>query len=244
MATVEAHYQNVLSEVYVWMLGGYESQLPKNRNFFETHAIQPRGSTVAVDLGAGCGFQSIPLAEKGFSITAIDLDEHLLSQLKANDATAKVAIVQDDMLNFASHISAASELIVCMTDTLLHLESQDRVRELFSNVFNHLESSGQFVITFRDLSIALENLDRFIPVKQDDSRIFTCFLEYETDVVKVHDLVYHKINGHWSLKKSFYCKLRLSPNWVKDNLFKTGFVNVTLNIENGIATAIAKKADV
>ena len=35
----------------------------------------------AVDLGAGCGFQAIPLARLGFAVTAIDLDRKLLAEL-------------------------------------------------------------------------------------------------------------------------------------------------------------------
>ncbi|MGB7413337.1 MAG: class I SAM-dependent methyltransferase [Thermosynechococcaceae cyanobacterium] len=241
MATVAAHYQNVLSDVYSWMLGGFESQLTKNRNFFETLSIHPTGSAVAVDLGAGCGFQSIPLAARGFSVTAIDLDENLLAELKVHDVTEQVAVVCDDMLNFASHVPASSELIICMTDTLLHLETKDKVSKLFSQVFNHLEPAGQFVITFRDLSDALENLDRFIPVKQDDDTILTCFLEYEPDTVKVHDLVYLQTDGAWRLKKSFYRKLRLSPIWVKDHLISAGFSEVDADIKNGLVTVIAGK---
>ena len=244
MATVEAHYQDVLSGVYSWMLGGFEVQIAKNRSFFENHHIQPKGSGVAVDLGAGCGFQSIPLAEIGYSVTAIDLDDNLLRELKANDAAGTVTVERDDMINFDQHVSGPSELIVCMTDTLLHLESKDRVRSIFEKVNDHLETSGRFVITFRDLSNPLEELDRFIPVKQDESTIFTCFLEYETDTVKVHDLVYTNTDGQWSLNKSFYRKLRLSSDWVKKQLLQTGFSNVNIDIENGLVTAVAEKANV
>ncbi len=244
MATVEAHYRDVLSGVYSWMLGGFEVQIAKNRSFFENHHIQPKGSGVAVDLGAGCGFQSIPLAEIGYSVTAIDLDDNLLRELKANDAAGTVTVERDDMINFDKHVSGPSELIVCMTDTLLHLESKDRVRSIFEKVHDHLETSGRFVITFRDLSNPLEELDRFIPVKQDESTIFTCFLEYETDTVKVHDLVYTNTDGQWSLNKSFYRKLRLSSDWVKKQLLQTGFSNVDIHIENGLVTAVAEKANV
>ena len=244
MATVEAHYQDVLSGVYSWMLGGFDVQIAKNRSFFENHHIQPKGSGVAVDLGAGCGFQSIPLAEIGYSVTAIDLDDNLLRELKANDAAGTVTVERDDMINFDKHVSGPSELIVCMTDTLLHLESKDRVRGIFEKVIDHLEISGRFVITFRDLSNPLEELDRFIPVKQDESTIFTCFLEYETDTVKVHDLVYTNTDGQWSLNKSFYRKLRLSSDWVKKQLLQTGFSNVDIDIENELVTAVAEKANV
>ncbi len=241
MATVEVHYKDVLSSVYSWMLGGFDVQLARNRSFFEKHGIQPCGSNVAIDLGAGCGFQSIPLSELGYSVTAIDLDENLLQELKTNDQTGRVTIKRDDMVAFEGYVSTPSELIVCMTDTLLHLESKDRVTDLFGKVFGHLEPSGRFVITFRDLSTPLEGPDRFIPIKQDDSTIFTCFLEYEPDTVKVHDLVYAHTGNGWNLNKSFYRKLRVSADWVKDQLVNAGFSEIVGGLENGVVTVIAEK---
>jgi hypothetical protein len=244
MATVKAHYQDVLSGFYSWMLGGFGLQLTKNRNFFKNHHIRPKGSNIAIDLGAGCGFQSIPLAELGYTVTAIDLDENLLHELKANDTTGTVTIECDNMINFDSYVTSPPELIVCMTDTLLHLESKDMVKYLFNKVIDHLESSGRLVITFRDLTNSLEDLDRFMPVKQDKSTIFTCFLEYEADTVKVYDLVYSNTKGQWKFNKSFYRKLRLSPDWVKDRLIQAGFPEVAVDIENGLVTMVAEKSSV
>ena len=83
-----------------------------------------------------------------------------------------------------------------------------------------------------------------IPVKQDESTIFTCFLEYEADTVKVHDLVYNNTNGQWKFIKSFYRKLRLSPDWVKDRLVQAGFSEVSIDIENGLVTVVAEKSQV
>jgi hypothetical protein len=243
MATVEAHYQNVLSGIYSWMLGGFDEQIPKYREFFESHRLYPNGSRVAIDLGAGCGFQSIPLAEMGYSVTAIDLDEDLLSKLKEKDVTKSVSTIPDDLINFDRHVTGPSELIVCMTDTLLHLQSKSMVKNLFRKAASHLHDSGRFVITFRDLSIPLDDLDRFIPVKQDECRILTCYLEYEPDTVKVHDLFYFNTDGQWKLHKSFYRKLRLSPEWVERQLAQAGFAEVAVDVENGLVTVLAGKAN-
>ena len=130
-----------------------------------------------------------------------------------------------------------------MTDTLLHLESKGKVRDLFSRVANNLDDSGRFVITFRDLSVPLDDLDRFIPVKQDECRILTCYLEYEPDTVKVHDLVYINTDGQWKLHKSFYRKLRLSPAWVKIQLAQSGFSEVAVDVKNELVTVVAGKAN-
>ena len=241
MATVKQHYAEVLADVYSWMQGGFESAIAKNSNFFQKHNISTGKSSVAVDLGAGCGFQSIPLAQLGFSVTAIDLDEKLLEELKANSGELKIETVRDDFINFEKYLNSKAELIVCMTDTLLHLESEEKVCSLFNKVVSCLNEKGKFIITFRDLSLELSELDRFIPIKSDRQTIFTCFLEYEPDTVKVHDLVYQYEEDNWKLKKSFYRKLRLSKQWVCKRLEEVGFKTIDSNTTNGLITIVAVK---
>ena len=238
MATVKQHYAEVLAKVYSWMLGGFDRALGKNTEFFKKHNITPEKSKVAIDLGAGCGFQSIPLARMGFTVTAIDLDEKLLDELQANSGDLKIETVKDDLINFEQYVNS-TELIVCMTDTLLHLESKEKVSSLFRKVFTSLEDEGKFIITFRDLSQELSELDRFISLKSDEQTILTCFLEYEPDTVKVHDLLYKYDRGSWKLNKSFYRKLRLSPQWVDKNLKNVGFSQIESESNNGLVTIIA-----
>jgi len=241
MATVKEHYDHVLSDVYSWMFGGFDSGIERNIGFFKKHKISPARSGMAIDLGAGCGFQSIPLAKAGFSVIAVDIDGKLLNELKNNAATLAVNIVQDDLVNFDKFAKDKAELIVCMTDTLVHLESKDKVRSLFNKVVSSLEPEGKFIITFRDLSSELSELDRFIPIKSDENIILTCFLEYEPETVKVHDLVYKKNSEKWNLYKSFYRKLRLSKDWVDRQLASAGFNHVESTVDHGFVTVIATK---
>jgi precorrin-6B methylase 2 len=241
MATVKQHYANVLADVYSWMLGGFDFALGKNAEFFQTHNISPKGSTLAIDLGAGCGFQSIPLANLGFSVTAVDLDQKLLNELKANASNLDIVTIQDDLINFEQYVDRKAELIVCMTDTLLHLESQEKVSTLLQKIFVSLESKGKLIITFRDLAQELSELDRFIPLKSDEQTIFTCFLEFEPDTVKVHDLVYQQDRNGWKLNKSFYRKLRLSQQWVDRQLQEAGFNQIEFKVNNGLICVIATK---
>jgi hypothetical protein len=74
MSTAKQHYDTLLSDVYSWMFGGFEAGIERNAAFFERLGIRPSGSRVAVDLGAGCGFRTIPLARLGFSVTAVDFE--------------------------------------------------------------------------------------------------------------------------------------------------------------------------
>ena len=241
MATVIEHYDKVLSDVYSWMFGGFEIAIQRNAEFIIKHNLSPEGSGIAIDLGSGCGFQSIPLAKAGYSVTAIDIDAKLLNELRSNCGELQINTIKDDLVNFDKNTQKGVELIVCMTDTIVHLESKEKITSLFDKVFEALETKGKFILTFRDLTHELNELDRFLPVKSDENIIFTCFLEYETEAVKVHDIVYKKSHGEWKLFKSFYRKLRLSKDWVDNKLLDSGFSKIDSKVEKDFVTVIAVK---
>lgn len=241
MAGVKEHYDNLLASCYSWMCGGSDSKLKKNRAFFQDHDIRPVHSAAAVDLGAGSGFQAIPLAEAGFNVTAIDLSRYLLAELNKTTGKLPIKTIQDDLLNFAEHSPAKIEIITCMGDTLTHLKTLADVLELMENVYGALEKDGLLILDFRDMSVELTRLDRFIPVRSDSKRIFTCFLEYEKTHVKVHDILYEKTDDRWKMKKSFFRKLRISSQWAKECLLKAGFKVEKYDIQHGMVTIIARK---
>ena len=81
-----------------------------------------------------------------------------------------------------------------------------------------------FVATFRDYVTApLQGEKRFIPVRGDEDRILTCFLEYGEATVTVHDVLHERRDGAWQLRVSSYPKLRLAPAWVVEALAARGF---------------------
>ena len=241
MATVSEHYSRVLADVYSWMYGGWDAQLARYTEFFTARGFAPRGSKRAIDLGAGCGFQAIPLARLGFEVKAIDLDPKLLAELEAHADGEKIETICADLTEFRRHAPQSAELIVCMVDTLLHLDAQDAVTRLAADVFAALEPGGTFIATFRDFTVETKELERFIPVRSDDRVVFTCFLEFEPLTVKVHDLVYRHVDGHWSFAKSFYRKLRLPTDWVVMTLRGAGFPHVETGLDRGLVVVTAKK---
>jgi len=241
MATASEHYESLLADHYSWMCGGFDARVSTNLVFFSNQGTAPRGSGIAVDLGAGPGFQSIPLAQLGFKVLAVDLSRKLLDELESKRRGSPITAIHDDLLNFPAHCESPVELCVCMGDTLPHLETFNQVQLLFEKVFRALETGGRFILTFRDLTFELRGLDRFIPVRSDAETIFTCFLEYETEHVKVHDLVYTKNGETWELHKSCYWKLRISADRAVGLLKEAGFSIDLCDKMNGLITIIAGK---
>lgn len=241
MAGVCEHYENHLARYYAWISGGVDEKMEENRKFFVNHDIQPIRSGLAFDLGAGCGFQSVPLAQLGFRVVALDLSAKMLAQLKKTAKNLPIETICDDLSNFTNYKSGNGELVVCMGDTLTHLNDFKKVQALLDTVFFSLETGGCLILSFRNLTQELVELDRFIPVKSNETTIFTCFLEFEKDRVKVHDIIYEKNNGQWVLQKSVFQKLRISPDWTQKYLQKIGFAIEFYEEQNGLIFIIARK---
>lgn len=241
MPSVEEHYEKLLAPYYSWIHGGAERQLNAYREFFGKHAVQPRGCGVVLDLGAGPGFQSIPLAELGFQVIAIDISRELLDELRQRAGGLSIVAIRDDLLRFTRHSPPQTELIVCMGDTLTHLHTRADVRRLIIDAGSRLAIGGRLFLGFRDMSIAAKDLERFIAVRSDAQRIFTCFLEYEEEHVRVHDLVYERCEDRWVLRKSFYRKLRIATDWLQKQIEKVGLGIEHLEVHNGMTTLIAGK---
>jgi SAM-dependent methyltransferase len=241
MAGTCEHYENHLAHYYAWIAGGVDLKVEENRKFFVDHSIQPIRSGLAFDLGAGCGFQSVPLAQLGFRIVALDLSAKMLAQLQENAKKLPIETICDDLSNFTNYERGNIELVVCMGDTLTHLDAFKRVQALLDKVFLALETGGCLVLSFRNLSQELVELDRFIPVRSNETTIFTCFLEFEKTIVKVHDIIYEKMDTQWILKKSVYQKLRISPDWTQKYLQEIGFTIEFYDEQNGMIFIIARK---
>lgn len=241
MATVEQHYEDLLARHYSWLWGGIEAKVQDNEALFSSLGITPSLSGRCVDLGCGSGFQSIPLAQAGFFVTAIDLSQVLLDELRANAGGLNVRPVRADILDMHDHCPEPVELVVCMGDTLTHLDGELAVDKLFRSVCQSLEKGGKFVITYRDLTFELTDLDRFIPVRSDDETIFTCYLEYQEKTVTVHDLVHVRTDNGWQLNKSSYSKLRLAVENVVERLECSGLTIVHNEVKQGLVTLVAEK---
>lgn len=241
MAGVKEHYDQLLAPYYTWICGGFELKLDENREFFQTQGIVPHQSGIAVDLGAGSGFQSVPLSQAGFKVIAIDLSQKLLQELRKNPAGPSIVTIEDDLRHFTRHTPSRAELIVCMGDTITHLRDLEEVQTLIEDASRTLEDDGRMILSFRDLSVELKGEDRFIPVQSDSETVFTCFLEYEKNHVRVYDIVYERIGNRWVMKKSWFRKLRIPPRWISDCLRQSGFTLDRIFTENGMVMIIARK---
>jgi len=222
------------------MVGDFESKLGEQKAFFQRNQIVPHATRIAIDLGCGHGLQAVALSQLGFEVIAIDFNRTMLDELRQKSIKG-INVVEGDLMEFDMLTKARAEIIVCMGDTLTHLNTVSDVNQLILKSREQLSDNGKLVLSFRDLSNPLNKEQRFLPVKSDESKIHTCFLEYFDDHVQVYDLLHENIEGNWVQLVSSYPKLILTPALVKSYLKNAGFRLTHEEVINRMNYLIAEK---
>ena len=240
MATVQEHYEQHLGPVYTWMAGDLQAAVARNREELRGLGLVATEHGTALDLGAGPGGYTIPLAEAGYTTLALDTCTPLVSELRARAVGLPIRVIQDDLLTFRQYAEQAA-VILCMGDTLTHLPSQEAVGRLLRDVAATLTRPGFFCATFRDYhTTELQGAARFIPVRSDEQRILTCFLEYAADHVTVYDVLQERDETGWHLSVSDYPKIRLAPAWVAAELEAQGLTVQQDKTSNSMVRIVAR----
>ncbi len=234
------HYDTLLAPIYDWMLGGWESCAQRHRTLFADLGVTPAGAgAVAVDVGAGTGHQSVPLAEGGYRVIAVEPSPAMRTRLRERVGALRIEISADPL---SAHVLVEPELICCMGDTLAHFGSPDAVEEFVAIAGRALRPGGHLVVSYRDSTSLPIGDDRFIAVRSDRDRVLTCFLEVaDADRIRVHDILHTRTGDQFEQRVSSYLKLRLRPSTVDGFIKQNGLEIATSGQIEGFVTTVATK---
>ena len=118
-------------------------------------------SSKILDFGAGTGRLSIPLANDGHQITAVEPCQEMIDQLKLKDFNNKVESVCKKMEDFETTIEYDAAL--CVFTVIIYLLDEDSFKKSMSAAYNALRQGGILL-----LDIPMESVFRSYERKDNE----------------------------------------------------------------------------
>jgi SAM-dependent methyltransferase len=173
----------------------FESVLTPERAAREVEGIVdllrlPPGSRI-LDLGCGHGRIAIPLAQRGYRVTGLDLSAVFLERARADAAAAGVAIkwLRGDMR--ALPFEAAFDAVISIFTSFAYLESEEEDLEVLRQVRQALKPGGLFLL---ECSHRESVLRRFLPAEVTRREDGTLVLNERS-----FDLLTSRYEGRWTI---------------------------------------------
>ncbi len=190
---------------------------------------EPRGDDRALDIGAGTGLLTLPLAERVDWVWAIDISPAMIDCLSSRALVADLDNIQTAVVS-ATRLPLANDSIDLATSNYcFHHLGQAGKRAALAELYRVMQPGGRLV--FADMMFALRASS-----KRDRTVIAS----------KVRSIGRRGPAGFWRLAKAGFRILTFTgehpapTEWWKQALEETGFVDVTvqpLAHEGGIAVA-------
>jgi SAM-dependent methyltransferase len=132
-------------ELYDWMFFEERFRLAEVQLDKLLALTDPAGKSV-LDLCCGPGRFSIPLAQRGLSVTGVDRTKYLLDKARARARAAKVKVqwVRQDMRDFVR--AGAFDLAICMYTSFGYFDDKSEDVVVLDNLFASLRPGGVCLI--------------------------------------------------------------------------------------------------
>jgi SAM-dependent methyltransferase len=187
---------------------------------------KPIGTT-ALDLGCGPGRCAVPLAQRGFTVTAVDRTPYFLGKAKARARTAGVTLelVEADMRDFVR--PAAFHLALSLYTSFGYFENKTDDRLVVENLFASLAPGGVCVIDVMGKETLAARFERTTSVRLPNGSL----------LVQRHEIVddWTRVRNDWVVirqgrAKNFTFNLTIySGQELRQLLEAAGFTSVTLH---------------
>ena len=160
---------------YERSFGGFYRELTRATLDLITERVRPPARVV--DFGAGTGRLSLPLAELGYRVTAVEPCLEMLNELKRKHRSGALRTVQSTMADFRS--DERFDLALCVFTVVLYLLDEQSLRGSLAAAHASLEDGGLLLIDipskllFQGLSVRDQQIERTVSVSKQAGDVFT-----------------------------------------------------------------------
>lgn len=160
------------------------------------------GDGRALEFAIGTGRVAVPLAQRGVSVTGIELSKPMIEQLRSKVDEATIPVIAGDMAT--ARAPGQYALVYLVFNTISNLLTQAEQVECFRNAARHLVPGGRFVI-----ELEVPELRALPPGK--DAVVFTSEPDYIG--VDTYDVLnQHLVSNHFRFGEGRDAKVFRSPH--------------------------------
>ncbi|KDR93888.1 Ubiquinone/menaquinone biosynthesis C-methylase UbiE [Peptoclostridium litorale DSM 5388] len=139
-----------------------------------------------LELACGTGNITIPMAQKGYSVTGMDISEDMLciAKGKLEGKRLEISLVQSDMKDF-EYDAVRAQCVICACDGFNYITDENSLGSIFEKVYNMLPKGGTFIFDISS-SHKLKNIisqSTFTHVDEDTAYIWENY--YDEDLKTV-----------------------------------------------------------
>lgn len=183
-----------------------------------------------LDIACGTGGYSIELAKLGHKLTAVDLDEKMIEELKnkAVEGNLQINAFCENMLELSDNIKSQYDLAFCIGNSLVHLEGEEEIEKFFKEMKCILKEDGKLVIQIINYDRVLsQNITSLPNIENHEVGLeFKRIYNYNENLNKVFFKTILKVDG-----KEIENEIPLHPLMAEDMeklLKKAGFNELKL----------------
>lgn len=151
--------------------------------------VLPYNGAKILDVGCATGDLSCALVRKGFSAWAFDLDAQMIeiAENARQDDSIFPVFEQLDMRLIDQHYPELFfETVICYGNTLVHLQSDDDLRQFLQAVQNVLSPEGKLTIQILNYAHILEHQIKSLPLIDNETIRFERSYEFGKDSNLIH----------------------------------------------------------
>lgn len=149
----QAPFYDDLAEYYDLIYSDWEGSMRRHGAAISAmFGRSPAPDVRVLDLSAGIGTQSLPLASLGYGVVARDLSSKSIVRLKREAESRGLTIDagQGDMREIGESVAGPFDLIIAFDNSIPHLQTDAEIVKAFHGMSQLLAADGVVLISVRD----------------------------------------------------------------------------------------------
>lgn len=125
-----------------------------------------------LDLACGTGQYSVELGRLGANVIGVDLNGDMIKIAREKAKGLDVSFIEGDMTSLDNFNTIKSNMIFCIGNSIVHLNSKSNIESFIQKIYNSLEVNGVMILQTINFDRILKyNIDSLPTIERNDEGV-------------------------------------------------------------------------